>query len=549
MDADGAKSGRAWRFRGLIVFTVWSVLCGGLAHTEENGTAASVPPVEGTTALASGTQACCPPGVDWTKIPSIRPLPRAGYFLIPPTEPGYYSLLDLIEGDCREKPPIQPWGFFAAYQPPFFETDFRYLDKPDNNQCDFWDPLKRIRCGDDWLLSVGGQTWSRYMNEVNSRLTTNNNTYDLFRTRVYGDLWYQDKVRFYAEFIYAESFGQDLNPLPIDINRSDLLDLFVEINLGDCDGKPAWLRVGRQELLLGSQRLISTLDWANTRRTFQGVRAHRQGEEWDVDLFWVQPVIVNRDFLDNPDNNQNFAGAWVTYRPRKGTGVDLYYLILDQTSPVVQGKDGQVGGFTVNTVGSRCYGDYEHWLWDVEGMLQFGTYSNQDLLAGAVTVGGGYQFAELPMNPQWWVYFDFASGDSTPGFGDDRSTFNQLFPFGHYYFGYLDLVGRQNIHDLSAQFAFFPAPWITGLIQFHHFRLDTPRDALYNAAGKVVRQDPTGRAGTDVGNEIDLVASVHLGTHTDLLIGWSKLYSGSFIDNSGPKVSPELFYLQLGYRW
>jgi hypothetical protein len=33
---------------------------------------------------------------------------------------------------------------------------------------------------------------------------------------------------------------------------------------------PAYVRVGRQELLYGSQRLISTLDWANTRRTFQG---------------------------------------------------------------------------------------------------------------------------------------------------------------------------------------------------------------------------------------------------------------------------------------
>jgi hypothetical protein len=545
MDAWGCSY--SWRRARLTIVTALGLLlfCGRLPA--EPPSELSPPPPSGGVDVQAAV--CCPECVDWSKIPSVRPLPRPGFFLIPPASPGYYSLRDMLECRWREKPPLQPWGFFGAYMPGFYDTDFRYLDKPDNQQHDFWDPLKRIHLGDDWLLSVGSQTWSRYMNEVDSRLTAANNTYDLFRTRLYGDLWYRDKVRLFAEYIYAESFWQDLPPLPIDINRSDLLDLFVELNLGEWEGKPAWLRIGRQEMLLGSQRLISTLDWANTRRTFQGVRAYRQGEEWDVDLFWVQPVAVNRNYLDSPDNNQNFAGGWVTYRPKKGAGLDFYYLILDQTSPVVLGENGKPGGFTVNTLGSRSWGDFEHWLWDVEGMLQFGTYSNQDLLAGAFTVGGGYHFADWPMNPQWWVYFDFASGDSTPGVGGKRSTFNQLFPFGHYYFGYLDLVGRQNIHDLNTQIAFFPLQWVTCLIQFHHFRLDTPRDALYSAAGRPLRQDPTGRAGTQVGNELDLAASFHLGTHTDLLIGWSKLFAGSFIERTGPKVSPELFYLQVGYRW
>ena len=63
---------------------------------------------------------------------------------------------------------------------------------------------------------------------------------------------------------------------------------------------------------------------------------------------------------------------------------------------------------------------------------------------------------------------------------DEFSTFNQLFPFGHYYFGFMDDVGRENINDLNFQGVIYPTKWITGLAQVHFFRLDQPADALHN---------------------------------------------------------------------
>ena len=56
---------------------------------------------------------------------------------------------------------------------------------------------------------------------MNSRFTGRNNEYDLFRTRVYGDLWYRDQFRVYAEFLGAYSSWQDLPPLPPDQNKAD----------------------------------------------------------------------------------------------------------------------------------------------------------------------------------------------------------------------------------------------------------------------------------------------------------------------------------------
>jgi hypothetical protein len=204
----------------------------------------------------------------------------------------------------------------------------------------------------------------------------------------------------------------------------------------------------------------------------------------------------------------------------------------------------------VSTLGGRYSGDFHHFLWDFEGMYQFGSWSNQIDSAGAVTTGLGYQFANLPMNPQFWVYNDWASGNPDPGVGRVHRTFDQLFPWGHTYFGYLDLVGRQNIDDVSVQFGFYPTKWIQTTVQNHVFHLDSPRDALYNASGTVIRSDPTGQAGTYVGDEIDFTTNFHLSLHHDIFLFYSKLFAGSFIHRSpGPQTGPALFYLQYSFKW
>jgi hypothetical protein len=204
----------------------------------------------------------------------------------------------------------------------------------------------------------------------------------------------------------------------------------------------------------------------------------------------------------------------------------------------------------VNTFGTRYAGDYcQKILWDVEAMYQCGDFVNQAISAGAVTVGLGYRFADLPLDPTFWIYNDWASGDHNPGTTNIHGTFNQLCPFGHLYFGFLDDVGRQNIDDLNMQFSVRPVPWILTFVQYHIFRLDAAKDALYSAAGTPLRRDPTGRAGTDVGDEIDWTVNFHLTTHQDLFLGYSKLFAGEFIKRTGNPGSPELFYLKYSFRW
>jgi hypothetical protein len=490
------------------------------------------------------------PGTILSRVPPVTRFPRPGWFIITPSGPGYYSALDFFCCHLRKGPPKYPYPRYSLMHWSFFDADFRYLDNPDNTEHDFFDPLKRIEVNDTFLFSTGGEFRYRWNHEVDSRLSGKDDNYDLTRLRIYGDAWFQDVFRVYVEFIDAQTFNQDLVPLPIDHNFGDLQNLFADLKVYSWDDHPVYFRAGRQELLYGSQRLISPLEWANTRRTFQGGKLFYRSDTDDFDVFVVQPIVPRADRFDTVDDQQVFSGAWYTHRSNENkNALDIYYLNLDQARHVATGNHGLTGGFNLSTMGFRSAGEWHNFLWDEEDIIQLGPWANQKTRAGSFTSGLGYRFADVPMTPQLWLYYDYATGDPHPGIGSLHRTFNQLFPFAHYYFGYIDVVGRQNIGDLNTQLTFYPTKWITVLLQYHAFRLAEAKDALYSAAGVPLRRDPTGKAGTDVGDEIDLAINFHLDKHQDIYIDYSHLYAGAFIKQTGSPRSPDYVYLQYSFRW
>lgn len=490
----------------------------------------------------------------WTNEPPRTKGPRPGVFVVPPgaraTEyPGQYSLWDFITGKEHKTKPVSPYAPFALQTTLAADINFNYLEKPDH-ETDFFDPVKRIHIGDNILLSFGGQFWYRYMNETHSRLNAagRNNSFHLTRTRFHADLWYRDRVRLFAEFLDARMWGNEFPPLGIDRNHTDMLSIFADLKLAEAQGGKAYVRVGRQELTLGSQRLVSSLDWVNTRRTFQGVKVFWNTPKFDLSAFWVRPMTTEVNKFDNWDKKRDFYGLWGTYKPKKGDAVDLYFMSLNNHNNKAVGTFGIKGDSFIHTIGSRYIGTYERFLFELEGMYQFGDHANQDISASAVAVGGGYRVS-LPFNPQFWLRYDFASGDDNLNSSGTRNTFNHLFPFGNYYMGWIDRVGRQNIHDLSAQFSFHPQRWLTFISQYHRFYLASKTDFLYNAGGAATLRDATGLSGSHVGDEIDFRFNVHVDRHQDVLVGYSKLFAGGFLKATRPGVNPDLFYVQYNFRF
>ena len=221
----------------------------------------------------------------------------------------------------------------------FYANKFDYLCDPCYSGQHLGDALKRMCVGDCWVVDVGGQYRMRYHREQNIRnsgavpnalgLTGNDDSFLLHRTRLYLNAEYGQHIRFYGEMLDAESNYENTNPRPIEVNRYEMQNMFVELKGVDAGCGQLGARVGRQELIYGNQRLVSPLDWANTRRTFDAAKLMYTGENWDLDGFFAYELEREFHQLDPLDDDRSLYGIYGAYKGLEKDKLELYWLALD----------------------------------------------------------------------------------------------------------------------------------------------------------------------------------------------------------------------------
>ena len=408
----------------------------------------------------------------------------------------------------------------GAYKAVFFKNDFSYLCDENYSGYLIGEGLKGRCLPNGGWYAIGGQFRVRYHGERNMRglgLTGVDDDFLLYRTRVYGDFHFTPQIRVFAEMIDAESNYENLGPRPIEVNRSDLQNLFVDTRLPNVAGQSVVARVGRQELLFGAQRLVSVLDWANTRRTFEGARLMLEGEHHSIDAFWTNPMRVDPLRFDSPDRDQEFMGVYSSYTGCENQTTDIYLLRY------LNGRG--VNNFQFNTIGARWQGSQCDLLWDIETAYQFGDNSDgSQHAAGMATFGIGRKFASHCWTPTMWFYYDWASGDNDTGAGNG---FHHTFPLAHKYNGFMDLFGRRNLEDVNMQLSLNPTKNLKLLAWYHYFFLATQSDTPYS----IVMTPFNGAnipGSTDLGHEIDLLAKVTIGSRSTFVLGYSHFFSGDY---------------------
>jgi hypothetical protein len=419
--------------------------------------------------------------------------------------------------DCKKMKELEAKAA-GAYKGLFYDNNFDYLCDPCYDDWHLGERLKRNCIGDWGILDIGGQFRMRQQSERNHRglgLTGRDDDFLLYRTRLYANLEVGQRFRAYAEYIDAQSEFEDFPPRPIEVNRSDFLNLFGDLMLLDGDRGQLWARVGRQELLYGEQRLITTLDWANTRLTFEGVKLFWEGEAWNADFFYTRPVLPNATRFDSPIYDREFMGAYLTYKKLKNSKLDLFYLISNNS------VDGG-GDFNNDTVGARFKGGSGVWLWDAEGGYQGGNFQHENHDAGFYTLGLGRKFECVRWTPTIWAYYDWASGDDIIG-----NAFDQLYPLAHKYLGFMDLFARRNIEDWNFLLTMTPHERVKLLLWYHIFHLEDINDVPYNVNGTPF--NPANLpASTDLGKEIDATITFKLTPRAGLLFGYSHFFAGDY---------------------
>jgi len=467
----------------------------------------------------------------------------------------------------------------APYTPVRWNEDYSYLANAPKS--DMFDAVKYISLGSDpnWYVSFGAQFRERYeyFNNLNfspATVAQDEDGYYLTRIFAHADVHLGKEFRFFVQGKSSMEDGRVGGPRPVDADEADIQQLFFDYRL-DLGGKSsATIRFGRQDLIYGAQRLISPLDWTNARRTFEGAKistvfdAGSMGQH-TLDLFWVRPVDINKEQLNDGDGQTSFAGVYDTISLPEvmkgaGTKLELYFLALNRTN----------GRFAANaaataptrdedryTVGFRFSGNPKPFDFDVEADYQFGQFGGQTVSAWSVAAEGGYTFADVGMTPRLYLGIDAASGDD--GDGGNFGTFNQLFPLGHAYFGYIDIIGRQNIIDLhpGAEITLLQnvkyAKKLTVRADYHWFWRENENDAVYTVLGGSAGTPSSagllrGVSGSDdtyIGSELDILMTWQVDRHLQIFGGYSHFFAGDFIESTGASRDIDFVYLGLTYTF
>jgi hypothetical protein len=434
-----------------------------------------------------------------------------------------------------------------AYNPVLrWKEDWSALRGLDRDRTgDPFDPVKFIPLNQDGsiYLSIGGGVRARVEHFSNFNFSPLlDDGYLQYHFLLHGDLHLTEIVRVFVEGIDAEGTFRNLpgNQRTTDINAFDLNQGFLDINI-PIDGAKLTLRGGRQAFAFGKQRLVSPLPWGNAYRHWDGFTAILDIKGWNAQGFWTEFSPVDKYEADVPDGQTKFWGFYATHgKPTDLLALDAYFLGLNREDPVT--FNGTVGPEDRYTIGGRALGVLQNFDYEIESAYQFGQVGAGDVSAWMIATEGGYTFKACPLQPRFWLGFDYASGDSATG--GDVGTFNQLFPLGHAYFGYMDFVGRQNIIDIHPGASIKCASdKMTVKAEGHFFWLADSADALYNAGGGVVRRGMPG-ASDQVGSEVDFVANYKFNRHLDIEAGYCHFFPGDFISQTGPSDQSDFVYFQ-----
>ncbi len=364
--------------------------------------------------------------------------------------------------------------------------------------------------------------WLRFSGEYRSRVEgfsgggfkrDNSDTYVLSRLRLSLLVQPASWLKMYAQGQDARVFFNDQHPAaPPFQNTWDLRLAYIE--LGDSEKKAFGLRVGRQELNFGEQRLAGSLNWTNTARSFDAVRATLRGGGFRLDAFASSVVVQQDGTFDHHQQGNNLHGLYGGIEKLVPKAV---------IEPYVFWRLQHATKLDSKTTGVRWVGKLPgHFDYGTEMAIQRGTLASAATSAWAGHWVGGYTFGPALIAARALVEYNYASGGP-------RHTFDQLYPTGHDKYGLADQVGWRNIRDLRTGLEFKPYMKWTASAIFHDWHLANPHDSLYNAAGAAIVRAPANNTQTHVGEELDGQAMYGFNKQIQIGLGFGHIFPGAFL--------------------
>ena len=388
----------------------------------------------------------------------------------------------------------------------------------------------RVRTEGEWPLDFGIDN-----------ATGKGDGFTLFRAMMHGDLRVGKHAQMFVQFGAYDEAGRRDGHISVDQSTPDLQQGFLAWS-----GDKFSLRAGRQEMTLGTSRLIAVREGPNIRLAFDGARAGWKQGPHRIDAFAFRPVLNKPETFDDTVNKSQFLyGLYATLIPNSiaPIKIDLYWLDYERDQgrfAVVEGREHR------HSFGTRLFGSAKGWDWNMEAILQIGHVGNHTIRAWTITSDTGFTFATLPWSPRFGLKADIASGDKNPHDGQ-LGTFNALYP-NPTYFSEAAFLAPANVMDLQPTVSIKPIPTLTLLLGWNFLWKHHKADAVYTPPAPLVAIPETIGTGRYIGDQIRLEGSYRPHPQWEIRAAAVHFNTGEALTQGGGK-SVNFLMTSLAFRW
>jgi hypothetical protein len=406
------------------------------------------------------------------------------------------------------------------------------------NRHGFLDEIKWLALNEDGsvVLSLGGEFREQYEYYVHENwgLFAAPDKHLLSRIMEDADLHLGERTRVFLELKSGFITWNSYPPTPVDVDHLDFNQLFLDEKWKQQEGGAFTLRIGRQELDYGAERLVAVREGPNVRQGFDGAKGIFEIGRSRLDLYWTLPVTTYPGiFDDHPSAGEQLWSAYLTSAPEGlPFHFDLYYLGFRHDGAVfAAGVQDELR----HSLGGRIFRapetDRSGFDFDVEGLDQFGSFGTQSISAWTLANDSGYTIEPLPLEPRIALRASIASGDHNQGQGP-LGTFNPLFPRGDY-LDFSQELGPANFISMNPYLNLHLSPSLSVTVGYNALWRESIEDGIYNPSMAIVRL-PGGATGRFIGGETAITSSYQVTQNIKFIGGYAHLTAGDFIVETGP---------------
>lgn len=447
-------------------------------------------------------------------------------------KPFVVSLLLLVASGLGSTIAAQDFPDFKMLR---YDEDYQFLK--DDTTAHWYKHLKysRLKNKTNAFRSFGGELrwqYQWYKNEEWGDAPPDEDGFLYLRNLFHADFHIGKKARVFAQIKSNFMAGRPQPPRQIDENQLGVHQFFGDFSFGKWN-----TRLGRQEFLFGSQRLVAVREGPNNRQTFDAVRVTSQTARFRADAFLARAVTDRPGIFDDgtlPPGSSLWGLYTVSSQVRFLKNVDLYYLGFFNEKAVF---DEGAGRERRHSFGTRIWGKGNVWQYDGEALYQFGSFLDKKINAYTASLHLRYRLTAVKAQPVLSLKTEVISGDRAHD-DDALQTFNPLFPRGAY-FGLAALIGPANLLDFHPSIEWPLAKnWVLGT-DYDIFWRYSLADGIY---GPNVRPIYTGRdtAARHIGNQLGINLAWEPNPHFNLQVEGTWFEAGPYLREVG--TGKDLFF-------